>query len=228
MNKKPVSEQVYLSLREKITNGTYNVKDKLPTEQALCTEYGVGRSTVREATRALQARGYVEIKRGSGVYVISQTEYAPEGISKWLLDNKESIVNYMDVRMAIEDLAVTLFIQQFDKKQFKALQGIEILFEKAVEEGDVYSMVAMDEGLHGAIAKGTRNQLLISINKQLEETFKRYRFMTFSNVENRKEAVDAHRSILESIYNRDTNNAKYNMRGHLRVSVDNAIEQAGL
>lgn len=228
MEKTSVSEVLYQELLRKIKSDSVSVGDRLPTEQALCAEYGVGRSTVREVTRILQAKGYVEIKRGSGIYVISKEEYARERESKWLIDNKESIVNYMNVRMAIEELAVTLFIQQFNKKKFKDLLQIEEQFEKAVESGDVDKMVAMDEGLHGAIAKGTHNQLLISINRQLEETFKTYRFITFSKAEHRKEAINAHRRILESIQNRDTNNALYNIRSHLRVSVDNAIKQAGL
>jgi GntR family transcriptional repressor for pyruvate dehydrogenase complex len=228
MNKTPVSEKLYRELLTKIKSDSVSVGDRLPTEQALCAEYGVGRSTVREVARTLQAKGYVEIKRGSGVYVVSKEEYASERESKWLIDNKESIVNYMNVRMAIEELAVTLFIQQFNKKQFKDLLQIEEQFEKAVESGDVDKMVDMDKGLHGAIAKGTHNPLLISINRQLEETFETYRFITFSKAEHRKEAINAHRRILESIHNRDTNNALYNMRSHLRVSIDNAIKQAGL
>lgn len=227
MKKRSVSEFVYSKLREMIENGTIAVGQKLPTEQALCEQFGVGRSSVREASRILQAKGFVEIKRGSGVYVISKTEYAPENMSKWLLDNKESILNYMHVRMAIEDLAITLFIQQQDKKQVKALQQIEKNFEAAVEEGNTYRMVAMDEAFHGAIARGTKNSLLISITKQLEDTFNKYRNITFSNAEHRKAAVDGHRRILDSICNRDTNSAKYNMRDHLQISVQNAINMAG-
>ncbi len=228
MKEKSVSDLVYNKLKESIENGSIAIGQKLPTEQALCAQFGVGRSSIREASRILQAKGFVEIKRGSGVYVISNKEYAPEKISKWLLDNKESILNYMYVRMAIEDLAITLFIQQYDKKQLKNLQQIEKNFEDAVGEGDIFRIVAMDEAFHGAIARGTQNSLLISITKQLEDTFKQYRIITFSNVEHRKAAVEAHKMILDSIYNRDTNSAKYNMRDHLRVSVDNAINQAGL
>lgn len=228
MKAKSVSESVYLKLREMIENGTFTVGQKLPTEQALCALFGVGRSSVREASRILQAKGFVEIKRGSGVYVVSKTENAPENMSRWLLDNKESILNYMQVRMAIEDLAITLFIQNQDKKQLKALQRIEKNFEEAVEQGDVYRMVAMDEAFHGAIARGTGNSLLISINKQLEETFQQYRNITFANAENRNAAVEAHRKILDAISIRDTNSAKYNMRNHLQVSIQNAINMAGL
>ena len=73
MKKRSVSEFVYSKLREMIENGTIAVGQKLPTEQALCEQFGVGRSSVREASRILQAKGFVEIKRGSGVYAVSYT-----------------------------------------------------------------------------------------------------------------------------------------------------------
>lgn len=228
MNKKTVSEQLYQKLLEIIKSDLVKVGDKLPSENALCAEYGVGRSTVREVIRMLQAKGFVDIKRGSGIYVLSKTEYAPENISQWILDNKESIINYMNVRIAIEELAVKLFIQQFDRKCLKNMQKIEEQFEDAILAGDVDKMVTLDEAFHSAIAKGTKNELLISICKQLEETFRKYRYVTFMEANHRNEAVAGHRNILASISNRDTNSALFNMRNHLEVSIDNAIKQAYL
>jgi len=228
MNKKTVSEQLYQKLLEIIKSDSVKIGDKLPSENALCAEYGVGRSTVREVIRMLQAKGFVDIKRGSGIYVLSKTEYAPENISQWILDNKESIINYMNVRIAIEELAVKLFIQQFDRKYLKNIQKIEEQFEEAILAGDVDKMATLDEAFHSAIAKGTKNELLISICKQLEETFRKYRYVTFMEAKHRNEAVAGHRSILASISNRDTNSALFNMRNHLEVSVDNAIKQAYL
>lgn len=49
-----------------------NVGDKLPTEKQLCEELKVGRGTVREAIRMLQARGMVETRPGRGAFVLSK------------------------------------------------------------------------------------------------------------------------------------------------------------
>ena len=57
MKAKSVSESVYLKLREMIENGTFSVGQRMPTEQALFAMFGVGRSSVREASRILQAKG---------------------------------------------------------------------------------------------------------------------------------------------------------------------------
>ena len=87
------------------------MEKKLPTELELCGRFGVGRSTVREAMRILEANGYVSIRRGSGAYVVSRTGNNYQSIGNWLHDNKDKLRDYMEVRIAIEQLSVRLMIK---------------------------------------------------------------------------------------------------------------------
>ncbi|HST38442.1 MAG TPA: winged helix-turn-helix domain-containing protein, partial [Conexibacter sp.] len=53
----PAYEQVAHQLREAILDGGFAPGDELPAERELCAQFGVSRTTVREALRALQAQG---------------------------------------------------------------------------------------------------------------------------------------------------------------------------
>jgi GntR family transcriptional regulator len=61
--------QLYLQLRERIVRAGWLAGQALPTEEALCAEYGVSRITVRRALADLQAQGWVDRHRGRGTFV---------------------------------------------------------------------------------------------------------------------------------------------------------------
>lgn len=68
--KKPRYQQLAEDLRAAILRGDFAAAaDQFPTENELCTRYGVSRFTVREALRALQSEGLIRRKRGSGTVV---------------------------------------------------------------------------------------------------------------------------------------------------------------
>jgi len=70
--KKPVADQVYDLIRERITNHTYAVDEKLPSEENLAEELEVSRATVRTALAALAAESLVTRRQGDGTYVNRQ------------------------------------------------------------------------------------------------------------------------------------------------------------
>ncbi|KAB1644605.1 GntR family transcriptional regulator [Pseudoclavibacter sp. CFCC 14310] len=61
----PLHEQVYLVLRERIQNGTWAEGERVPTEKALMSQFGVSRATIRQAFSQLRAEGAVVGGRGA-------------------------------------------------------------------------------------------------------------------------------------------------------------------
>ena len=64
-----VVDGVIAQLEAQIEAGAFAVGDRLPTEPELMAQLGVGRSTVREAVRALAHVGLVEVRQGAGTFV---------------------------------------------------------------------------------------------------------------------------------------------------------------
>ncbi len=71
-----LADQVITELRNQITSGEWPVGSRIPTEPELVEQLGVARNTVREAVRALAHNGLLDIRQGSGTYVIATSELA--------------------------------------------------------------------------------------------------------------------------------------------------------
>ncbi len=71
-----LADQVIAQLRAQITTGEWPVGSRIPTEPELVEQLGVARNTVREAVRALAYNGLLDIRQGSGTYVVATSELA--------------------------------------------------------------------------------------------------------------------------------------------------------
>lgn len=114
----PLVEQAAARLREQITGGHWPVGTKLPGETTLAAELGVGRSTVREALRALAGAGLVRPRQGAGVFVI-----AAEAAEDWPTRlRRAAVTDLYEVRMLVEVQAARLAAERRTPEDVTALE----------------------------------------------------------------------------------------------------------
>lgn len=212
----PVVEQVVDNLKEFIKNSGIQVGDKLPTENELCKQLTVGRSTVREAFRILQASGFVEIKPGRGAFVARTKETDLNDIVQWFVDNEVELKDCIEVRSAIEPLSIKLAIARSTDEDIEQLQETHSKFVNAVLNNDVYAIAKYDELFHNQIVEKSKNKLLISINKKVSEWVHTFRSKTFMVHQNAENAVEPHSNIMNAIKARDVEAGELFMRKHIQ------------
>ncbi len=211
-----ITDSVVDSIRELITSGEYQAGDKLPTEMTLCTNLKVSRTCVREALRVLQALGYVSMLPGKGAFVAEPKKNEEE--KNWYDVENPNFYDYMEVRMAIETLAIRLSVERATDKQIQNLDEIHLRFLEANEQRNMKQLIMLDELFHKEIVSFTNNELLVNINKQVLNCFRAYRGDSFTNAQTYKNAVEPHGRILACFHARDTHNAVNEMRNHLNIT----------
>src|SRR5579875_2219495 len=102
-----VSDSVAAQLERLITSGRYAPGEKLPPERVLAEEFGVGRSSMREALRMVEAAGLLRTVHGIGVFVASNARRAA-ALSELLMFDDFTIANLFEVRLTIEPAAAAL------------------------------------------------------------------------------------------------------------------------
>ena len=212
----PIVSQVEERIRELIDSKKYTEGMKLPTENELCQSMNVGRGTVREALRLLQAKGLVEIKPGRGAFVASK-QAADTNPVVWLVQNEKELRDAIEVRNALEPVAARKMAETASEAALRRLKKIHADFLAAVKAGDTIQIAELDELFHGWIVRESGNQLLNEINVHLIQGMHTFRSKTFTVPENVRNAVEPHTRILNAITGRDGNAAEQEMRKHLKM-----------
>lgn len=211
----PIVQQVENRMLQLIKDGTYKPGEKLPVEKDFCQQLSVGRGTVREAFRLLQARGYVEVKPGRGAFVAEHIPDGTGGAVAWLIQNENTLQDAIEIRHDLEPLAAR---RMAEKGSDEAIHRLVVLHEQmmeAIQYQDVAKIAQLDEDFHSAILEGTGNQLLIAINKQIIQGMRMFRQKTFQVPQNILNLVQPHTQILQTIQGRDGAGAETAMRAHL-------------
>lgn len=212
----PVVQQVVNNIKELVLSGTVNVGEKLPTEKEFCERLAVGRGTLREAFRILQANGFVEIKPGRGAFVARTTESNSGDFVEWFLRNEVELKDCIEVRTAIEPLSIKLAIARYEDADLVQLKKTHAKFVKAVQENDIAGIAKYDERFHNQIVEMSKNKLLISINKKVSECIQTFRSKTFQVQQNAQNAIEPHTNIMRALEERDCEAGELYMRRHLQ------------
>lgn len=215
-----ITDEVIQRLREQICRGEIGVGDKLPTESELQKSLGVGRSTIREALRVLQAVGLVEMKSGLGAFVKNTREPTEASIEDWMVKNEKLYIDLMEVRTAIEEQAVILAIERADREQIGCIAQVHREFTKSCSERNAIRVAKLDEEFHDAIFAATGNFYLIRFGKIMAKSLEEFRVHSFAHEKFVLNALVPHGEILVSIRERDTQSAIAAMRRHLKVSLE--------
>lgn len=211
----PIVQQVEEQIRLLIENGKCGPGEKLPAEKDFCQELGVGRGTVREAFRLLQAKGFIEIKPGRGAFVVENIPSPDQGAVEWLVENERELRDSIEIRAALEPVAARRMAEQGSDESIAGLRRLHDRFLTAIQLGDAEEIGRLDEAFHSAIVEGSGNRLLMAINQQVCQGIQMFRSKTFQIPQNIQNAVRPHTRIMEAIYARDGEGAEREMRAHL-------------
>jgi DNA-binding FadR family transcriptional regulator len=154
LRRSPLVELAVSQLREQVLSGQWPVGGRLPAETELAQRLEVGRSTVREAVRALVHAGLLETRQGSGTYVRSLTpgaDWEPRL-------RRAAVLEAYEVREALEVQAARLAASRRTETDIEALRAC--LAERDSARGEDARFVEADLAFHRAVVAAAHNPLL--------------------------------------------------------------------
>jgi GntR family transcriptional regulator, transcriptional repressor for pyruvate dehydrogenase complex len=212
----PLTESVIHRLRDLVRSDRYEPGDKLPSERVLREELGVGRSTIREALRALEALGLIELRQGSGAFVRA-TEGEPTSdppFADWWDRYAWRIEDAVELRLAIESEAAALAALRRRASDLEAMFAQLDAFDQGLANGELSTMVLADVALHEAIAVAA-NPLIASILRSMSVPGVRSRRTSLARSDRQRSVSTRHRAIVMAIEAGDPWLAARTMELHL-------------
>ncbi|WP_134703834.1 FadR/GntR family transcriptional regulator [Ammoniphilus sp. YIM 78166] len=204
IQKGTLAQEVMQSIFSYIHQGHFPPGSKLPPNEELAKQFGVGRSSVREALKELQTLGVVTLKHGEGTYVCSPS-------------SEQSPMEYVaEVRRMIEIYSVSVGIEKANEED---LQELADLYKQMKQHFDDDSrFIYYDRLFHYKLAEITRNPMITSILKSIEILFAQLQ-SSLIDLEGQKErALNEHKKILDAFLMRDgekTLQAVYEHHDHI-------------
>ncbi|MGB5512874.1 MAG: FadR/GntR family transcriptional regulator [Woeseiaceae bacterium] len=204
-----------------IDSGEFPVGGRLPPERELAERFGVSRPTIREAIIALEVLNRVEVKTGSGVYVLAHDADNANGY-----DPSISAFELTEARALIEGEAAALAASMISDEQLEVLEDTMHKMADESADGELTSEDS-DKQFHAIIAKATGNKMLIAIAKNLwairdNSPMVHRSYQAICEMDGQKR-VDEHMEILQAIKDRNPSAARNAMHGHFARILDKLI-----
>ncbi|MEJ2169861.1 MAG: FadR/GntR family transcriptional regulator, partial [Desulfobacterales bacterium] len=145
--------------------------DFLPPEAELAKNLNVGKSSVREALKMLQALGVVEVRRGQGTAICKEPgEESINPLVFQLLMEKRRIQDLIDLRMIFEPGITVLAMKRATAAEIETIRETVVRLQKSIEAG--VPVAEDDLAFHFAILEATHNPFVVRIGKTILQLFK--------------------------------------------------------
>ncbi len=207
-----LGSQIEDELMKYIWEQPVEIGEKIPNEFELAEMFGVGRSTIREAVKGLVSKGVLEVRRGSGTYVIStnSVENDPLGLSKQK-DKFKLALDLFEVRLMLEPEIAANAAKNATEEELVQLKQLCDETEETYLSGKNH--IPKDIDFHTCIAGCSKNEVVEILMPIINSAV-----MTFANLTHRtlmRETIETHRAITDAILARDSIGAKCAMITHL-------------
>lgn len=200
--------RVASQIAQLIEDGVFPRGTRLPGERELAARFKVSRVTIREAEIFLQAKGYIEIKTGSGVYVCE------DNIHRSSMFPKVSAFEVTEARSLIESEACALAAKVISEENLEKLEELVIIMGQQDKEASL----AADREFHATIARASGNAAIIysienlwRMREELPDVKRNYDSICRQDP---KALADEHRGILDTLKARNPEAARQAMRQH--------------
>lgn len=226
---KSLTQQVEFELTEAIRTGKYLPGNKMPTENELCQIFNVSRTAIREAVKKMSARGIVDVKRGSGVYVSEMSiKNASEILNMFfeLSSDEDVILQTINARLIIEPVLASQAAKYCNEEHLTLLKDNMIAMRNC-DLNDKKREAEFDNDFHRTLLSITNNKvldLLLSPIFNLMPKFKAivYAKPTDGNILKYKEIMlNHHENVLQAIIEQDEKKAAEAMRTHITETQTN-------
>ena len=217
MRQERLAQLVAEQIRDMILQREMTAGDQLPTESELMARFDVGRSTIREAMKQLQAENIVVIRRGKGSFVADRTGLAKDPLGLGFEEQSRVLCELMEVRLLLEPgIAGEASLRRTEEDLEAMRKSIQSMTEAYREGGDYQRF---DYDFHLAMAESVHNSVLERIYPVIFEAITRGYEQTSHVHGSVDRALGYHRSILDAIIDGDGKRAADCTRRHIQQSL---------
>src|SRR5579864_3545535 len=220
-------EQIVQQIEESILKGDLKPGDQLPAERELAQRFGVSRTAVREAVKALREKGLVEAYSGRGTFITDGTSQAIRQSFGLMvkIGQPSGSIHLAEVRAILEPEIAALAATRIQEQHLALMREAVALMDRAQEDPDAY--IEADLDFHLALAEAADNPLILSLLDSIVGLLREQRIRIFQVEGGPSRGQYHHKRILKAVELRNPEKAREAMRAHLlQIREDSRASEA--
>lgn len=208
-------EQIVQQIEQSILKGALKEGDQLPAERELAQQFGVSRTAVREAVKALREKGLVEAFPGRGTFITNGTSQAIRQSLDLMIriGQPEGSLHLAEVRAILEPEIAALAATRIEDQHLAMMREAFGVMNGALKDPDAY--IEADLDFHLALAEAAANPLILSLLDSIVGLLREQRSRIFIVEGGPERGQFHHQRILEAVEARDAQRSRLAMREHL-------------
>ena len=220
-------EQIVQQIEESILKGALKAGDQLPAERDLAQRFGVSRTAVREAVKALREKGLVEAYTGRGTFITDGTSQAVRQsiglIAK--IGQPNGSTQLAEVRAILEPEIAALAATRIQEPHLALMREAVALMDRKYDAPDAF--IEADLDFHLAVAEAADNPMILSLLDSIVGLLREQRTRIFQVEGGANRGQFHHKRILQAIEQHNPEKARDAMRAHLQqVREDSKASEA--
>lgn len=213
-------------IKDKIIDGTLKMGDRLPSEREMAEKFGVSRTSIREAIRALEVIGIIESRRGAGNYIVDNFNNSLlQPLSMMFMLQEYSALDILELRESLEIQCCKMASKIISKKEIEVLNNIVSAMSETTNED---KSLDLDIKFHNVIIKASNNPLIINvlsvISQLMDKFIKDARKIILCKDDNREKLLGTHKDIVLAIESRDESKCVDSIKNHFELIKESYIK----
>ncbi|MGO2541496.1 MAG: FadR/GntR family transcriptional regulator [Specibacter sp.] len=204
--------------------------DPMPTESELCEVLGVGRNTLRESLKVLQALGVIEIRHGFGMFVApSNFDALADGLTfrgrLSLRHEGLEALQLVDIREALESGLIGASIAVVTKEQLAGIEAAVAKMEELAARGEPFAEA--DAEFHRLLFEPLGNDLLMNLMSVFWKVYRKIHVQVGTGGSDLLHTAAQHRTIYEAVAAQDVATASQMLSSHfngIRAKIREFVE----
>jgi DNA-binding FadR family transcriptional regulator len=206
IKRESLADAVVNKLQHQIASNHYKIGERLPSEPELMQQFGVGRSTIREAIRILANKGLIRVQQGVGTFVeLQQNSVEPfhQSLSRAEGDDVNEVRQLLELKIA-EKAALNRTQEDIDIMTGYLQKRHQAALQNRPEE-----CIEADIQFHIRLAMASKNEVLVDLYRIIANKMKKSFMEVFITTETLLSKQTMHTSLLQSVADRDPKKAWY-------------------
>jgi GntR family transcriptional regulator, transcriptional repressor for pyruvate dehydrogenase complex len=215
-------EQIVQQIEDSILKGALKPGDQLPAERELAQQFGVSRTAIREAVKALREKGLVEAYSGRGTFVRDGTSQAIRQSLDLMIKigQQDGSPHLAELRAILEPEIAALAAIRIDEQHLASMREAVNVMDGARNDPDAY--IEADLDFHLCLAEAAANPLILSLIDSIVGMLREQRMRIFQVDGGPERGQFHHKRILEAVEKRSPEVARAAMRAHLQQVLEDS------